>query len=275
MIFVKNIGWLGNQMFCYAFAYAAARRLGVGFCHNHLQELACFTLHGRNRFNNALKKIPFKIAKALGQTPVQDWGSNETPPQTILDAVQDWNIYRGFFQSEDYFADYKEEIRQAFTPRKCYRNSFKRTYGSLLASDKPLLVIHVRGGDYADWVFQKEKVSDIRLPRLFFERALAAIPDLNRHQPVVITDDPIYAASVVPTELNASVFRKSQMDDFQLLMAADTLVISNSSFAWWGAWLNPKQDKRIFAPIQWLGFKINREIPNRICAPNWNWISAI
>jgi hypothetical protein len=275
MIFVKNIGWLGNQMFCYAFAYAAARRLGVTFCHNHLQELACFELHGRNRFNNALQKLPFKFWKVMGRTPVQDWGSNETPPQLILDRVRDWTIYRGFFQSEDFFADYREEIRAAFTPRPFYRDEFRKLHGPLLASGKPLLVIHVRGGDYADWLFPKENVTDIRLPRLFFERALAGIPDWRNHTPVVVTDDPAYAASVVPGELNAPIVRKTQMADFQLLMAADTLVISNSSFAWWGAWLNPKPHKRIFAAKDWLGFKLGREVPARITTPDWNWISAV
>lgn len=275
MIFVKNIGWLGNQMFCYAFAYAAARRLGVSFCHNHLQELANFELHGRTPFTNAVQKLPFKLAKAMGRTPVQDWGSNETPPQEILDAVKDWNIYRGFFQSQDFFADCKEEIREAFTPRAPFRRAFQNEHGALLSTGKPLLVIHVRGGDYADWVFQKEQVSDIRLPRLFFERALARIPNAHEHTPVVITDDPAYASSVVPAELKAPIVRKSQMADLQLLMAADTLIISNSSFAWWGAWLNPKPNKRVFAATDWLGFKLHREIPARISPPDWNWISAV
>lgn len=275
MIFVKNIGWLGNQMFCYAFAYAAAKRLGVSFCHNHLMELACFELHGRTRFTNAMQKLPFKLMKALGRTPEQDWGSNETPPQLILDAVKDWNIYRSFFQSEDYFADCKEEIRQAFTPRREYRDEFQKEHGALLNTGKPLLLVHVRGGDYAGWVFQKENSTDVRLPHLFFERALAEIPDWKSHTPVIVTDDPAYAASVVPAELHAPIVRKTQMADFQLMMAADTLIISNSSFAWWGAWLNPKPHKRIFAAKDWLGFKIHREVPARISVPEWNWISAI
>ena len=48
--------------------------------------------------------------------------------------------------------------------------------------------------------------------------------------------------------------------DFQLLLHADKLIISNSSFAWWGAYLN-KNKTEVFVPQYWLGFKVDKEIP--------------
>ena len=48
-------------------------------------------------------------------------------------------------------------------------------------------------------------------------------------------------------------------------------IIANSSFSWWGAWLNEREDKKVIAPIKWFGPKINHGLQDLI--PE-NWIKV-
>ena len=73
---------------------------------------------------------------------------------------------------------------------------------------------------------------------------------------------------------NVSLEENSEIIDFQLIMNADIAIIANSSFSWWAAYLNAKEHKIVYAPKYWLGFKVDKEIPEKIMSVNWNWINA-
>jgi hypothetical protein len=57
-------------------------------------------------------------------------------------------------------------------------------------------------------------------------------------------------------------------------MHADICILSNSTFSWWGAWLNDKKDKIVHAPRYFLGWKTQKEFPENIYPSTWNLISV-
>ena len=66
--------------------------------------------------------------------------------------------------------------------------------------------------------------------------------------------------------------KNDEITDFQILMNANIVISSNSSFAWWGCFLNRRQNKKVFAPKYWLGFKVKQEYPVGIMVKDWEWI---
>jgi hypothetical protein len=65
-----------------------------------------------------------------------------------------------------------------------------------------------------------------------------------------------------------------EIDQLIALSLADELIISNSSFHWWGAWLNTKPNKVVYAPEFWLGHKVNREYPKEVIPQNWHKVKV-
>lgn len=113
---------------------------------------------------------------------------------------------------------------------------------------------------------------DFRLPLNYYLKSLEKIPNLHEYLIYVIGDESDVEVGELPG--NISIENNDMIVDFQLMMAADTLVILNSTFAWWAAMLNKKESKTVYAPKFWVGFKQKIEYPKGIMTPNWHWIDV-
>lgn len=261
MIGVDVFGRLGNQMFQYAFAYTTTKKLKTNFfiddftfpfCLHEFFILDRFSII-RNRINRKLFKIFIKKDKIKITNNFNIYAKKPI--------IKNYNHYWGYFQSELYFKEYKQDIKTIFTIKDAWKKLFIEEYGNILANNKTL-AIHFRRTDYLD--------QNNQLPWEYYNNALNKIGDLSNYYILVVGDDLQFAKDKLVTRSfdNINYCENNQIIDFQIIQNADVAIISNSSFAWWASYLSPKK-KITYAPEYWLGKK--KEYPIGITSTDFIW----
>jgi Glycosyl transferase family 11 len=287
MIVAKLAGRLGNQMFQYATARSLAARVGTevkldtSWIESKREgqpiryELGSFGLNaqvgnvlefarlpGDGRLIRALQRVRPHRPPLL--RVIREGSAGEFVPQ-VLSAGD--NVYLdGFWQSEDYFEDHDLLIRRDFT----FRDALTTT-GAALAHEitrSTSVSVHVRRGDYVNSSFMHS------LDYELYERALAIVSrEVDDVRIFVFSDEPDWCDENLRFEYPTVVVRHEDTDDhsledMHLMTLCDHHVVANSSFSWWGAWLNARPDKIVVAPKRWLR---DPELPDERRTPR-HWI---
>lgn len=139
-----------------------------------------------------------------------------------------------YYQDPDFFGEHTEEIRQLFGQ-------------DIYPID--MVAIHLRRGDYVNNKFYV----DLSLTD-YYERAMKLFP---REKFLVFSDDIEYAKTYfVGNEFEFSE-DKTELEDLNLMAGCKAIIMANSSFSWWGAFLGNKH-KRVIAPKEWYGDGVER-----------------
>jgi hypothetical protein len=166
------------------------------------------------------------------------------PPTTLF----------GYFQSERYFAEIGEQLREWFAPRQPVGDAAAAALLCIERSRLPVSV-HVRRGDYL-----KPGTAEVHgvLGELYYREAIGRIEAAlgDEAEFFVFSDDPAAAEQVlnfVPTSRLTHVRGDPERpwEDMALMARCRHHVTANSSFSWWGAWLNRSPDKIVVAPRAW------------------------
>ncbi len=178
----------------------------------------------------------------------------------------------GYFQSERYFADVATTIRADFSPQP-KRLAEIDTLTERLIPAGPCVSLHVRRGDYTN---PATMAVHGLLDASYYERALHLIAERNgRTLPVcVFTDDSAWVRShlVLPAETRfISEHTRMALQDLILMSRCTHHITANSSFSWWGAWLNPRPDKIVVTPSEW--FRPSSGLDTRDLRPA-GWLQA-
>lgn len=280
MIGVKPQGRLGNQMFQYAFVYAQAKKhKTLFFIDRYFPPIEVYSLEKYFKLRKG-EKLLIRIAKTLHWRFFSKYKSYKELYQAGGDEIETVlnkgikNVYwDGFFQSENYFAPYQNAIKKCFELKKEYKNLFYQKYGRLF-EEKKVLVLHIRRTDYLEWGSEALGGKNMTLPMSYYENCLSKIENLENYHVIVLSDDIEFVKEYFANRPNFHYEHNEEIVDLQLIIYAHSLIISNSTFAWWGAFLNKNATIQIFAPKYWLGFKINKEYPVGITSINFNWINV-
>jgi hypothetical protein len=164
------------------------------------------------------------------------------------------NIYLdGFFQSEKYFIDYEKVIRQDLTLNVALGPKAQEVSNNIKNTPNAIS-LHVRRGDY---------VQDANTNRYwgtcspeYYSKALEyLVSKIGRSIHIfVFSDDIGWVKENMPFSYPATYVDPTNMKDFEsiiLMSRCNHHIIANSSFSWWGAWLNPKSDKIVVSPSVW------------------------
>tara|TARA_R110000824_G_scaffold101327_2_gene240696 strand:+ start:8542 stop:9324 length:783 start_codon:yes stop_codon:yes gene_type:complete len=240
MLSTQLQGGLGNQMFQIAAAYGVALRNNVipqfNFENHYLP------LQGRkakNYIDSVFRNI--KINNALHS--FENTYREESHHFSEIEYKEDLYLI-GYFQSERYFSDCKEEIRELFAPSDEISSYLQDKYDDIL--NKISTSIHIRRGDYL-------KFSNIhpQCTQEYYIKAISLVAPTEVY--VVFSDDPEWCKSNFAGSKFYVVDNEEDYIDMYLMSKCNNNIIANSSFSWWGAWLNTNQSKKVITPSRWFG----------------------
>lgn len=273
MIIVKLMGGLGNQMFQYAAARSLALRHGVPL------KLDMSFLEGsqigNTRRHYALGHFAVTADKATSWEVSQMTGCGRTTLETIASRISgafhrfvyyrercfhydkqvfhlpDNTYLEGYWQSEKYFDDIAEIIRQEFTvvtlPDRKNRElaDYIRTV--------PAVSLHVRRGDYVNDPVTKA-VHGVCNIEYYCKAVELLLQSVDNPYLFIFSDDPNWCATNLRLPFPACfVDYNSEYphEDLRLMSLCRHHIIANSSFSWWGAWLSNNPTKIVIAPKTW------------------------
>lgn len=264
------MGGLGNQMFAYAAAKSLSARTGIPikfdfdcpYQHiNYEYALDIFTLEAAFPSTSELRKVKPKrgierrVYLLLGKNPaarlVKEW--EEFTFREEFYSIPDNSYVSGFWQTEKYFLPIEEEIRRNFR-FKFPPSSINQLHFNKIASTNSVAV-HIRRGDYVN-VAKTQAVHGL-CSIDYYRNAMAMI---EKSIP-----DPIYfffSNDMVWVKENLKISKEhffidnntgeSSWEDLRLMSHCKHAIIANSSFSWWGAWLNENPTKIIITPHRWM-----------------------
>ena len=266
MIYCNLKGGLGNMMFQIAATISIAKdkQTEASFpnLNPHLDYLNNETQH--NPLLNYTKEYKtlniFKDLKTL--SPVKNINTVSYPFYYEQKEINDDVIIDGFFQTEKYFIN-KDNISKLFKVGNKLNEYLNNKYLNIL--NYHTTSIHVRRGDYL-------KFNNIHLPQdLKYYQESINITKQNTEKYLIFSDDIEWCK--LKFQGNRFIFIENERDyvELYLMSLCKNNIISNSSFSWWGAWLNSNESKIIISPKQWFGEMI-KEDDSDIIPENWKRI---
>jgi len=265
---------MSNQMFMYACAYNTAKINDTDYCLSDISALKYFKLNENEKFRNKVKYISFRFLNLLKHNykflHLQDNFKDYT--NELKNSSHNTWFY-GYFQGEQYFKESRNEIRKKFEIKDKYKNEYINwlNYANI---NKTLVAVHLRIKDYKEFDIKELDGPDLSLPFSYYKKALKEYINNNNYSIVFLSDD-IETVEKEFSYISNAVFSKNNaIVDFQILNNAEVLILANSSFSWWGAWLNNNNNKKVIVPEYFLGFKIKRQYPVNIIPENWIQINV-
>jgi glycosyltransferase involved in cell wall biosynthesis len=226
-------GGIGNQLFQVSACISLAKRLGYVAMFNpdtHFLPLQGrkFDTYKNTIFRNLILSKNVYINNTYCFDKFHFMQIPDIPPHTII---------KGGFQSEKYFD--KTEIYKLFNIDDEHKNILIKKYGDI--SNKTS--IHVRRGDYLKlWPYH------VFVGEEYYTKSIQEIGDKEY---LVFSDDINWCKSFFKG--NFDFIEDEDYNELYLMSMCKNNIIGNSTFSWWGAWLNQNSTKKVIAPKTWFG----------------------
>lgn len=284
-------GGLGNQMFQYAFGRALSLSMGTELSVG-IDRQYKYSLHNGYELNRIFNMLSGK-ASELDYRSVLGWRGNKKIRQGLVrrrfawirgshivvephyhywegafDLPKDCYVV-GYWQSEKYFHDYQDVIRKDFTfylPLSAQNREIKEQIDSCDA-----ISLHIRRGDYINnqKTFNTHGVCSID----YYVKAIDFIANQCVNPKLFIfSDDMAWVKDNLKLEIPCQFLEHNSgaesYNDMRLMSVCKHHIIANSSFSWWGAWLNSSEEKLVVAPERW--FNVSQFDTRDLIPEDWN-----
>jgi glycosyl transferase family 11 len=287
MILVKLTGGLGNQMF----QYAVGRKLAIQFNTKLIFDNSFFENHkfckfGLSQYNisqriitpgeqiifdlkpakTLLSKLYYKVLRSILE-PMVITEKQFNFDSGIFSKAKN-NLYlKGYWQTEKYFSDIKTVLISDFTLKNPPEQKNKEASDRIKSANS--VSLHVRRGDYLkpeNHYFQNICGQE------YYAKAIDYISkEVTSPVFFIFSDDMHWARENIKTSFE-TVFidfnnTENHWEDMRLMSLCKHNIIANSSFSWWGAWLNTNANKIVIAPKQW--FNYTEQNYSDVVPDNW------
>lgn len=275
MKIVNILGGLGNQMFQYAFAVALQAKHPSEKIKIDSSGFKGYPLHNgfelKRIFDIELPEASIKEQMSLFY-PLRNYrmwqiGNKVLPhrastvyepedmhyvPELLLNT--DSAYYLGYWQTEKYFRDIRPQILDVFTFPPFPLTSKNNEIVGLLQT-KNVVSVHVRRGDYVN-IGNTQSICTLEYYHQGIKKMKVTV---SPEQFLIFSDDIGWcrenlaaAFGDVPCMYVDWNKGSESFCDIQLMSLCKHNIIANSSFSWWGAWLNQNPDKVVIAPSRWM-----------------------
>lgn len=276
MIYIRLYGGLGNQMFQYAFGFSLSQKYNkplvietnyfnenTKLCSPRSFELNVYNIESDN------SKFPYYsyhkiLVKLLKSFPVTNifFKTKYFPEKSFsysditINPKKDYFL-DGYWQSYKYFDIYREELLRIFSQISI--DEINSALSETISKSKSVSV-HIRRGDYVT-----NKIASTHHGTCSVEYYQLAINYFqSRHTDCsffVFSDEPAWAKENISFPLNSTFINhntgKSSYLDMYLMSKCKHNIIANSSFSWWGGWLNRNPEKVVIAPKKWFNSNVD------------------
>lgn len=277
MIIIRMTGGLGNQMFQYAL-YLKLCSMGREVKFDDITEyeldnarpvmLWAFGLtypradqEEINKITDGFLKLSHRIRRKLfGRKSLEYEEKNCNYDPQVLQ--RDPAYLTGYFQSEKYFMDVEEQVRRAFTfsegiwkgQDEEIRRKMQNFLGQIQGCES--VSVHVRRGDY----LEKEEIYGGICTEAYYKSAIEYMQRKRKESRFFLfSNDPEWVREWVNANYRGDnrfvIIEGTQEEtgylDLFLMSRCKNHIIANSSFSWWGAWLDENPRKRVIAPAKW------------------------
>jgi hypothetical protein len=267
------------------FQYAAGRALALSKKTAFQLDISGFASYGLRRYElQRIFRCPVEIAAESDVCEILGWYASPTIQKIVTrlkipilrsrkiviepyfyywpginKAPQDCYLV-GYWQSEKYFRDVAPGIRMDFT-FKTPMSDRNVEVASQIARVSAVS-LHVRRGDYANNPITNSTHGLCSLN--YYRTAIRHVAErIERPHFFIFSDDMAWVKDQLEMDFPCEYVEHNQGDesynDMRLMSLCQHHIIANSSFSWWGAWLNPNPDKIVIAPKKWFANDNNVE----------------
>lgn len=262
-------GGLGNQLFILAAAWEQSRRLGCPLYLNTsylrlsgLREMELNQIDhpgtdlgtggdwtSRKFPKNHILPFPRRFSAVLNHVHLE---KDQAKFDDRINTVKPGSFLVGYFQSERYFPRVAPELRELIESAECVNAD-----GDYLRElqTRPAVTLHLRRGDYTAATHSDAIMATVAYAR----RALRLLRESGNTDPIrVFSDSPDLIASELSNlgedfELADSTRLHSGLSTLRAMSLGSSMIMSNSSFSWWAAWLMDSgvAPRTVIAPRPW------------------------
>ncbi|MBQ6296635.1 MAG: alpha-1,2-fucosyltransferase [Selenomonadaceae bacterium] len=262
MIISRIVGGIGNQMW----QYAAGRRLAHKFNTEfklHIQLDGKFTKYALGEFNiTATIATPQEVKSIMEQrkdSAVVREGTKQV--YDILDCSDDTYLW-GYWEDERYFTDIADIIRKEFTLKNSLSEEAIHWRNKILSAECPVSM-HFRHGDFLYNPNLQNMNIFARLPLDYYYECIKILQKQYKNITVFVFSNNMQWIKEnlhldVPTKFiempnqnikDYSLSSPRDVEEIYLMSLCKHNIMANSTFGFWGAWLNQNPDKNVFMPM--------------------------